>query len=222
MVHRQTTIEQCDRAQPEPAVQDRINRRLWEQNGRRGGGDQPHKRNQQAYVTEDQDDDDDYIEDEVEGAKPTPRRRKRPLRDPPEAQADREREGHHREAKTDERIMAVKARSYCSACKKRARWHRDAECWLNEGKNSGGEHVHGGLLNTDTLYGITNCACAHTVGRDWFKKTVKRAAEYGVPHFIISLLQQPYRSSAANILRKQERGFQKHYVDRMEQQHIHV
>ena len=88
--------------------------------------------------------------------------------------------GTNTRANQEERIKAAKARSYCSACKKKGHWHKDPECPLNQTKNHSGErreahqvkfcHVDSMVNDVkDTeLYGVTDCACSRTVaGRPW-------------------------------------------------------
>ena len=160
-------------------------------------------------MTEDHGDDDDCIEDELEGSDESAKGHETEDEVTEEAYVTYQNakakykaivnaRGITMKAKTDERIKAAKARSYCSACKKRGHWHRDPECPLNKGKNNAGDrkephqaqycHVAymAGIYKTDTLYGITDCACTRTVaGRDWVKKMIKYAEQYGVPHFIM-------------------------------------
>eukprot|EP00438_Fugacium_kawagutii_P026759 Skav216449 [mRNA] locus=scaffold50:462658:469839:- [translate_table: standard] len=179
-------------------IQDRMSRRLWEN---RKPSD--HRRPHHAHVAENADD--DIFDDE----NPTD------LEDDtfPEDEDDDTHEAFvafqnaksryqsilrargtntgsaSRDAQKDERIRMAKARSYCSACKKRGHWHRDAECPLNKNKHTSQpatqvSHVCeiflAGGASPDLLQAITDCACSRSLaGVAWIGKLKENAKAKG-------------------------------------------
>ncbi|OLQ01617.1 hypothetical protein AK812_SmicGene15619 [Symbiodinium microadriaticum] len=104
------------------------------------------------------------------------------------------------EGKTSaEKLQIAKSRSFCSGCKRRGHWHRDAECPLNQGKGGpdrGDAKDHGSSAKetyvvqiayevgddatSDNLYAITDCACSKTVaGQRWIQNYLTKAKKVG-------------------------------------------
>ena len=98
----------------------------------------------------------------------------------------------------EERLKAAKARSYCSACKRRGHWHKDVECPLNQKKAAAAPATqtaqmchtvfmtYGGneTLQNDLgkMLAIVDTACTRSVaGYDWFERYYKIADEKGIP-----------------------------------------
>ncbi|CAJ1331158.1 unnamed protein product [Effrenium voratum] len=186
-------------------IQDRMNRRLWESHrGRNNDKYDQNKKGQQAYVTEElgegQSEDEESeldmdvegIDEEAEEAYVTYQNAKSKYRTIMNAR------GINPKANQEERIKAAKARSYCSACKKKGHWHKDPECPLNQ-KNPQGDKrdahqvkfCHVAYMTDSTteteLYGITDCACSRTVaGRPWIRRMVRKAKENNIPYFFMA------------------------------------
>ena len=98
-----------------------------------------------------------------------------------------------------ERLQVAKSRSFCSGCKRRGHWHRDAECPLNQGRalpereesKGSGQAVKENYVvhvayevgedgDTDHLYAITDCACSKTVaGQRWIQNYIAKAKRVG-------------------------------------------
>ena len=186
-------------------IQDRMNRRLWESHrGRNNDKYDQNKKGQQAYVTEElgegQTEDEESeldmdvegIDEEAEEAYVTYQNAKSKYRTIMNAR------GINPKANQEERIKAAKARSYCSACKKKGHWHKDPECPLNQ-KNPQGDkrdahqvkfchvaYMTDSMTETE-LYGITDCACSRTVaGRPWIRRMVRKAKEDNIPYFFMA------------------------------------
>ncbi|CAJ1436718.1 unnamed protein product [Effrenium voratum] len=186
-------------------IQDRMNRRLWESHrGRNNDKYDQNKKGQQAYVTEElgegQSEDEESeldmdvegIDEEAEEAYVTYQNAKSKYRTIMNAR------GINPKANQEERIKAAKARSYCSACKKKGHWHKDPECPLNQ-KNPQGDkrdahqvkfchvaYMTDSMTETE-LYGITDCACSRTVaGRPWIRRMVRKAKENNIPYFFMA------------------------------------
>ena len=174
-------------------IQDRMNRRLWERR------DYPKK--QQALVTEvyDQDDDDGDDASDCEEEIPVPsdeetqqayvafQNAKSKYR---AALRARGTNAGEKGMSSEDRLKAAKARSYCSACKQRGHWHKDAICPLNKGNDVKAAHTThvvfftSALENDPELYGITDCACSRTLaGTGWLAKYFSVAKETGIPYF---------------------------------------
>eukprot|EP00435_Cladocopium_sp_Y103_P003094 s3557_g1.t1 len=89
----------------------------------------------------------------------------------------------------EERIRQAKARSYCSACKRRGHWHKDPECPLYKGNKNGAQpsqvsHVcevfHAGCADSAEVMAITDCAFIRTVaGSEWIKRLRENALAKG-------------------------------------------
>ncbi|CAE7680753.1 GIP [Symbiodinium microadriaticum] len=98
-----------------------------------------------------------------------------------------------------ERLQVAKSRSFCSGCKRRGHWHRDAECPLNQGRalperddsKGSGQAVKENYVvhvayevgddgDADHLYAITDCACSKTVaGQRWIQNYIAKAKRVG-------------------------------------------
>ena len=97
----------------------------------------------------------------------------------------------------DEKLKAMKARSFCSGCGRRGHWHKDAECPKN--KPGAGLHpsvktdvkdismcnvlpaeVYATKYEGEFLLGITDTACARTVaGTQWLQKYTDALGKLG-------------------------------------------
>ena len=98
---------------------------------------------------------------------------------------------------TEDRIALAKSKSFCSVCKQKGHWHRDAECPARKGAAGGTDSSKPGskiqtahaIFETNTnlgesLLAITDCACTKSVmGTNWLQRYVDvlRAMEVEVP-----------------------------------------
>ena len=81
---------------------------------------------------------------------------------------------------TEDRIAHAKAKSFCSVCKQRGHWHRDAECPANKRKEEqkGALQTAHAIFETasnlgEQLLAITDCACSKSVmGTTWLQKYI--------------------------------------------------
>ena len=178
-------------------VQDRMNRRIWENNKKAVRSDP--RRGQQALCTELED-----IDEESEG-----------LDDLELYSGDETAEGdgetqeafvafqnakaRYREAikargtvgqgNREEALQKAKARSFCSACGRKGHWHRDPDCPKNKEKNSNGPHTTHVVFFTEgnSMDVIADCACSRTLaGSRWVKNYVNILKEHDIPYFVIN------------------------------------
>eukprot|EP00435_Cladocopium_sp_Y103_P029729 s4082_g7.t1 len=189
---------ELNKLQDAAVIQDRMNRRLWEP---RKFHEKDKKGSHHAHVTENQEVEESVDEDtsgdeeetfpesdaETQEAYVTYQNAKSKY------QAMMKSRGTNQAANKDERIRQAKARSYCSACKKRGHWHRDPECPLNQnktGKTSPSpapqvshvcEAFHAAVGgDQNELLAITDCACSRTVaGSAWIKRLREEALAKG-------------------------------------------
>ena len=186
------------RLQEAAIVQDRMNRRIWENNNKRTNGKGDFKKNQQAFCTElddapddeeDQDDLYDFSEPEIEeGDDETHeafvafQNAKAKYRDALKAR------GTVGANSREEALQKAKARSCCSACGKKGHWHRDPECPRHKEKNMAGPHTTHVVFYTEgeTLDVIADCACSRTLaGSRWIKDYIYALKEHDIPYFVI-------------------------------------
>ncbi|OLQ05448.1 hypothetical protein AK812_SmicGene11376 [Symbiodinium microadriaticum] len=87
---------------------------------------------------------------------------------------------------TEDRIALAKSKSFCSVCKQKGHWHRDAECPARKGvsghadndKPAGKIQTAHAIFETNThagesLLAITDCACTKSVmGTSWLQRYV--------------------------------------------------
>ncbi|CAE7713298.1 unnamed protein product [Symbiodinium sp. KB8] len=87
---------------------------------------------------------------------------------------------------TEDRIALAKSKSFCSVCKQKGHWHRDAECPARKGapgnadsdKSGGKIQTAHAIFETNTnlgesLLAITDCACTKSVmGTSWLQRYV--------------------------------------------------
>lgn len=114
--------------------------------------------------------------------------------------------------RSEERLKAAKARSFCSACKRRGHWHRDPECPLRNGKrensatpqtnqvnmvrNVQSSCVASGPVNfedkdNDKMLAILDTACTKSVaGYQWFQKFYEMADNLGIPWHAVDEVDQ--------------------------------
>ena len=104
---------------------------------------------------------------------------------------------------SEERLRLAKQRSYCSVCKRRGHWHKDAECLANQQKRQMTEHssqsaqmcyyVHmkevgdgtsslrSSTSPSNSMLAIVDTACTRSVaGYHWFEKYYTMADEKGI------------------------------------------
>ena len=94
----------------------------------------------------------------------------------------------------DEKLKAVKAKTFCSVCGKRAHWHKDPGCPANKNKSGGAPHSAHVVYFTSKYekkeqgyYGITDCACARTLaGLPWCKAFMHYLREKNIPYIILT------------------------------------
>jgi hypothetical protein len=109
--------------------------------------------------------------------------------------------------RNEEKLKQAKARSFCSACKRRGHWHRDAECPLRDVKKDGNrpasptqqvnmvQNVHSScvanhadrVLATEfDMMAILDTACTKSVaGYPWFERYYKMADSLGIPWHVV-------------------------------------
>ena len=61
-----------------------------------------------------------------------------------------------------EKLQMVKARSFCSGCRRRGHWHKDPECPLNQGKQTGQGGRGGGATTTPATAPTTSTGTSGT------------------------------------------------------------
>ena len=184
-------------------IQDRGLRKPWEGPGSRGkkthtahftghdGGD--------TSDTDTRDDEDEGIPEDVAQAYVTYQSAKQRYKDQQRARGyvgGDNGPGNSSENK-DEKLKAMKARSFCSGCGRRGHWHKDAECPKN--KPGAGLHpsvktdvkdismcnvlpaeVYATKYEGEFLLGITDTACARTVaGTQWLQKYTDALGKLG-------------------------------------------
>ena len=191
------------RLQKAAVIQDRGLRKPWEGTGAR------NKKAHTAHFTgragdetsesDAKDDEDDCIPEDVAQAYVTYQSAKQRYKDQQRARgyvAGDGNAGNHSDNK-DEKLKAMKARSFCSGCGRRGHWHKDAECPKNK---PGANHqaapktdvkdismcnvlpaeVYATKHEGEFLLGITDTACARTVaGTQWLQKYTDALAKLG-------------------------------------------
>lgn len=185
---------ELNKLQDAAVIQDRMNRRLWEP---RKAFDKDKKTSHHAHVTENAEGEEAEDETATEGEEEifpesdeeTQQAFVTYQNAKSKYQALMKSRGTNSSVAKDERIRQAKARSYCSACKKRGHWHRDPECPLNKnGKtvpaSTQVSHVceifHAAGDATNDLVAITDCACSRSVaGSAWIKRLREEAAAKG-------------------------------------------
>jgi hypothetical protein len=204
------------RLQEAAIVQDRMNRRIWENNNKRTNGKGDFKKNQQAFCTElddapddeeDQDDLYDFSEPEIEeGDDETHeafvafQNAKAKYRDALKAR------GTVGANSREEALQKAKARSCCSACGKKGHWHRDPECPRHKEKNMAGPHTTHVVFYTEgeTLDVIADCACSRTLaGSRWIKDYIYALKEHDIPY--LSSTRTKSSSSVALVFTRRRR-----------------
>ena len=186
---------ELSKLQDAAVIQDRMNRRLWEP---RKYGDKDKKGSHHAHVTENADAEEDEEGDMSEGE------------DEMFPESDEETQEAYvtfqnakskyqallksrgtatNQTSKEDRIKQAKARSYCSACKRRGHWHRDPECPLYKGNKGPAQpaqvsHVcevfHAGRIETAEIVAITDSACSRSVaGSEWIKRLRENALAKG-------------------------------------------
>ena len=98
---------------------------------------------------------------------------------------------------SEERLRLAKQRSYCSVCKRRGHWHKDAECPANQQKKQLAEqttqnaqmcyYIHmtdsgkGTTSRKSSMLAIVDTACTRSVaGYSWFERYYTLADEMGI------------------------------------------
>ena len=182
-------------------IQDRGLRKPWEGSGGRG------KKAHTAHFTghdegdstesDTKDDEDEGIPEDVAQAYVTYQSAKQKYKDQQRARGYVGGDNGNSTEGRDEKLRAMKAKSFCSGCGRRGHWHKDAEC----PKNKTGTSLHAaprpdikevGMCNVlpaevyaakhegEFLLGITDTACARTVaGTQWLQKYTDSLAKLG-------------------------------------------
>ena len=105
---------------------------------------------------------------------------------------------------SEERLRLAKQRSYCSVCKRRGHWHKDAECPANQQKKQLAEqptqsaqmcyYVHmtdsgkGTTSWKSSMLAIVDTACTRSVaGYKWFEQYYKLADQKGIQVVTVDL-----------------------------------
>ena len=182
-------------------VQDRMNRRLWENPNKADNKHMHNKKNQQALCTEvdetlgfdeDLDDDETPEEEDVpdEGDTETHeayvafKNAKAKYNDVLKAR------GALTGKSKEEALQLAKARSYCSACGKKGHWHKDPECPKHKGRpQPGSTHTTHVVFYTDNegLETIVDCACSRTLaGSSWARRYLEKLKQEKVPYIVIT------------------------------------
>ena len=130
---------ELSKLQDAAVIQDRMNRRLWEP---RKYGDKDKKGSHHAHVTEnaeaEEDDEGDMSEGEDEMFPESDEETQEAYVTFQNAKSKcqallKSRGTATNQTSKEDRSKQAKARSYCSACKRRGHWHRDPECPLYKG-----------------------------------------------------------------------------------------
>ncbi|CAL1132729.1 unnamed protein product [Cladocopium goreaui] len=182
------------RLQEAAVVQDRMNRRIWEQR-------KVDTKKNQVYVAEIEDTPDD--EEDPEDLELYD------LEETTEVDDDETHEAYvaFQNAKAkyssmlkargtispqsrEESLQKAKARSYCSACGKKGHWHKDPICPKNKQASTTAPHTTHIAYYTNgqmaDLEVIVDCACSRTLaGPEWVKAYMKKADQCGVPYFVM-------------------------------------
>ena len=195
-----------EKLQEAAQIQDRMNRRMWEHPSKRDQGHGGKRHGYQALIAdalEDAEDqeatdgdvtdeayDEEAEDDEAHEAYVAFQNAKSKYQNVLRARGTTGGGGGQSDRAKEERIKLAKARSFCSACKKKGHWHRDPECPLNANKDKvRSPHVahlceiylanHGGPQ--DYYMAILDCACSRTLaGRPWLATFVKSCKTKGI------------------------------------------
>ena len=186
---------ELSKLQDAAVIQDRMNRRLWEP---RKYGDRDKKGSHHAHVTEnaeaEEDDEGEMSEGEEEMFPESDEETQEAYVTFQNAKSKyqallKSRGTATNQTSKEDRIKQAKARSYCSACKRRGHWHRDPECPLYKGNKGPAQpaqvsHVcevfHAGRVENDEIVAITDSACSRSVaGSEWIKRLRENALAKG-------------------------------------------
>lgn len=195
-----------EKLQEAAQIQDRMNRRMWEHPSKRDQGHGGKRQGYQALITDALDDaedqeitdgdvtdeanDEEAEDDEAHEAYVAFQNAKSKYQNVLRARGTTGGGNGQSDRAKEERIKLAKARSFCSACKKKGHWHRDPECPLNANRdkvrNPQVAHLceiylanHGG--HQDYYMAILDCACSRTLaGRPWLATFVKSCKTKGI------------------------------------------
>ena len=186
---------ELSKLQDAAVIQDRMNRRLWEP---RKYGDKDKRGSHHAHVTEnaeaEEDDEGEMSEGEEEMFPESDEETQEAYVTFQNAKSKyqallKSRGTATNQTSKEDRIKQAKARSYCSACKRRGHWHRDPECPLYKGNKGPAQpaqvsHVcevfHAGRVENDEIVAITDSACSRSVaGSEWIKRLRENALAKG-------------------------------------------
>ena len=186
---------ELSKLQDAAVIQDRMNRRLWEP---RKYGDKDKKGSHHAHVTEnaeaEEDDEGEMSEGEEEMFPESDEETQEAYVTFQNAKSKyqallKSRGTATNQTSKEDRIKQAKARSYCSACKRRGHWHRDPECPLYKGNKGPAQpaqvsHVcevfHAGRVENAEIVAITDSACSRSVaGSEWIKRLRENALAKG-------------------------------------------
>ena len=186
---------ELSKLQDAAVIQDRMNRRLWEP---RKYGDKDKKGSHHAHVTEnaeaEEDDEGEMSEGEEEMFPESDEETQEAYVTFQNAKSKyqallKSRGTATNQTSKEDRIKQAKARSYCSACKRRGHWHRDPECPLYKGNKGPAQpaqvsHVcevfHAGRVENAEIVAITDSACSRSVaGSEWIKRLRENAVAKG-------------------------------------------
>ena len=186
---------ELSKLQDAAVIQDRMNRRLWEP---RKYGDKDKRGSHHAHVTEnaeaEEDDEGEMSEGEEEMFPESDEETQEAYVTFQNAKSKyqallKSRGTATNQTSKGDRIKQAKARSYCSACKRRGHWHRDPECPLYKGNKGPAQpaqvsHVcevfHAGRIENAEIVAITDSACSRSVaGSEWIKRLRENALAKG-------------------------------------------
>ena len=188
-------VYELSKLQDAAVIQDRMNRRLWE-NGKRF-----ERKPQQALLAGHDDEDPEELDMEpdynADEGDVTPDEEDQEAHEAYVAFQNAKAKynnvlkarGTNPHANQEERLKLAKARSYCSACHRKGHWHKDPECPKNKGKTAG-EAPHTTHVvyyaGDETLEMIADCACSRTLaGTEWLRNYIHLAKEKKVPYMVI-------------------------------------
>ena len=189
-------VYELNKLQDAAVIQDRMNRRLWE-NGKRF-----ERKPQQALMAGHDDEEPEELDMEpdynVDEGDISPDEEDQEAHEAYVAFQNAKAKynsalkarGTNPSASKEERLKLAKARSYCSACHRKGHWHKDPECPKNKGKATGDGAPHTTHVvyyaGDESLEMIADCACSRTLaGIEWLRNYMHLAKAKKVPYMVI-------------------------------------
>ena len=193
-------IYDLPRLQEAAIIQDRMNRRIWE-NHKKPDFKDKKPGGHQAYiagvdeVTDDEEafDGDDFDSEEHEIDENDDEKTHEAFVAYQNAKAKynniMKARGTSMGQSKEDRLRIAKSRSFCSVCHKKGHWHKDPECPMNKDKNQVAHTTHVVFFTDGASAGlkaIVDCACSRTLaGTRWMREYLRESRRMGIPYFII-------------------------------------